>query len=276
MHLRLSPILLLPACTPSDGTDDTADTVADRDDSSDSSETPVDTADTGDLPMNASVSGTVLDLGGNAVVDARTNVCREACQFDYTDTDGSYAIIGLKPWPATYYIAPPDGLGLAHPLVPLTLGDAEQRALHAVVPPLDPGRPIPTTAAEVEVTDGLYLTLGVDTLTPAAFTELGDEVAAVLVPEGARLPVEIEGSVVALWYLDPFEATAERGIPVRIDNAWGLPPGQALELHFAHEPYDPGWELAGTLVVSLDGTRLEGDATIGILTTLALIDPAGT
>lgn len=222
------------------------------------------------IPM-AALSGTVRDANGAPLEDVRVNVCRMLCKTVNPNANGEWAYGAIEAWTAMFYVTPDEGSGYAHPMVVLTLAEGEARVLDVVVDALDAPRPLPATASEVEVTDGVFLTLGADILEPAPLTDLPSEVAAVRVPEAHRLPIELEGELLDVWYLSPWEATSESGVRVRLANAWGLAPGDRARVWAASEPTTYAWLDAGELVVTEDGLMLEGDTALPILTTIALV-----
>ncbi|MFZ5482005.1 MAG: carboxypeptidase-like regulatory domain-containing protein [Myxococcota bacterium] len=261
-------LFALLACTGGTGADpDDSGVAGDTDD-------PPPTDDTGTsstVPLTASLTGTVMDPDGNPVAGARVNVCRHVCRTITTEADGAYAFEALEAWTATYYVVPEEGSGYANPMVTLTLADGEARAIDVVLDPFDTPQGLPRVASEVEVTDGLYLTIGADNLTPPPLEDLPAEVAAVRVPAEHRLDVEVDGAVLDVWYLSPWEATSETGVAVRMDNLWGLAPGDRARAFVVSEPTAYTWLDAGELVVEEDGATLAGDASLPILTTLALV-----
>ncbi len=77
-----------------------------------------------------------------------------------------------------------------------------------------------------------------------------------------------------MWYIGPFEATSEVGLPLRVENRWSLPEGTTYAVYAAGDPYDPGWFSSGSLTVSSDGRHLEGEASLPLLTAVVLVDEA--
>ncbi|MES2642425.1 MAG: carboxypeptidase-like regulatory domain-containing protein [Myxococcota bacterium] len=263
-----SILSLLLACTgePSTPEDTALLTETDTD--------PPDEDDTGDTaeptPM-ASLTGTLTDADGAPTEGVRVNVCRVLCKTVQTDAGGAWGFAAIEAWTAMFYVTPAASTGFATPMGVLTLAEDEERVLDVVLDTFDPPRPLPSSASEVEVSDGLFLTLGADILEPAPLTDLPSEVAAVRVPTAHRLPVELDGELLDTWYLSPWEATSESGVGVRLANTWGLAPGDRARVWAASEPTTYAWLDAGELVVTEDGLMLEGDVALPILTTLALV-----
>jgi hypothetical protein len=156
-------------------------------------------------------------------------------------------------------------------IVPLTLADGEVRSLDVKMLEADTAT-MPTTATEVEVTSGLFLTAGADIVEPPPFTDLGD-LAAVLVAEADRLPIEVVDGPLAVWYLGPFEAESESGVAVRIANQWSLTPNQECALYASSGPTEFSWLSLGAFTVDGDGAFLTGASKLPILSTLVLSCP---
>ena len=246
---------------------DTAETSGEADADTDA-DTDTDTDADADA---ATLTGYVVDLDGKAVSGARVNICRDVCITDMSDDQGAYTLVTPYPETQAFYTVPPADSGLATPIAPHTPAMGQTVEIDVVMPALDPAQDLPPTAREVEVTDGLFLTVGADILEPAGVEELGEEVAAAPVSAEHSLPLELDGEVVAQWYVEPFEATSETGVELRLANQWSLPAGATYEVMVAGDPYDPGWIEAGTLTVSSDGQTLEGDAQLAVLTSVVLL-----
>jgi hypothetical protein len=264
-------LIVLVACGTAEPKDDTADTgEADADTDTDTDTDTDSDADT-DIAGTATLSGRVLEEDGTPVPDARVNLCRDTCFTVTTDLAGSYVYDALQAWTTSFYVLPPTGSGLMAPLATLTLEEEEVLSVDIVLHPPTASAPLPATAAEVELS-GLLLTAGADMLEPLPFTELGDTISAAAVDPAETLPLELEGAVLAVWHLAPFEATAAAGMPLRILNSWGLPPGESYRVWVVSEPYTYSWLDQGTLTVSEDGSTLEGSVLIPILSTVVLVD----
>jgi hypothetical protein len=162
--------------------------------------------------------------------------------------------------------------------VTLTLGEGEVRALDVVMTEPDAPKTLPDVSAEVEVAPGLFLVVGKDNLEPPFGAELPDEVGAALVTEATRLPIELEGVVIAAWYF----ASSPDGLPlVSIANTFGLSAGATVEVWNAGLPEiwlegteTNGWVSLGTLTVDAEGTLLTGEVELQALSTLVLLQPS--
>ena len=240
-----------------------ADTDSDTD-----SDTDTDTDTDGE---SATLTGRVLGVDGEPVSGARVNICRDVCLTDMSDEQGAYTLVTPYSETQAFYVVPPADFGLSTPIAPHTPAMGETLDLDVVVPSLGTARELPAKAEEVEVAEGLFLTVGADILEPAGFEELGDEIAAAVVSSEHSLPLDLDGEVLAQWYVDPFEATSESGVSLRLANQWSLSPGETYDVVVAGDPYAPGWLEAGTLTVSADGSTLEGDAMLSMLTSIVLL-----
>jgi hypothetical protein len=259
---------LLLACTGTDaesGKPDDSGSVTDTDTADTDTTDDSGTTDT----RTASLTGSVVGPDGSPLEGAAVNVCRMVCYRQNTDAAGAYVYDALEAWTASFYVIPAVGSGLATAMAPITWAEDEDKVIDVQMLELDDTHPIPATAAEVEVTDGLWLTLGMDTLTPPFGIDLVDT-AAVRVPVEDRLPLEVPGEVLDVWYLHPWESESEEGVPLRIANTWSLTPGETVRAWVSSLPLDYSWLDAGTLTVSEDGTMLEGDAELPVLTSLVL------
>jgi len=258
-------VLALWGCTSPDpeetGETDETDTGAETDTGED---TDVEVAAT------ASLVGTVVNEGGDPVAGARVNVCRITCRTVLTDDVGAYEFVELEPWIASFYVIPPDEDPYIPALVTLTLADEEDRTLDVTLFEGETND-MPDVAEEVEVAEGLFVTVGADVLEPAPLTELGDVVRGVAVPLELALPIEVDApEVIAVWHLGPFEATSEEGLPFRMANLWDLPANAEYAVWEASEPLEHDWHNVGTVTVDAQGEWLEGEGEITILTTVVL------
>lgn len=270
MTRSLAPLLLLLACgekeTPSD---DSPTTEGDADADSDTdTDTDSDTA----VEASASLTGTITDSDGNPIQGARVSMCKLVCRTDATDASGNYEIASLEPWAHSFEVVVPVD-GYSTPLVPLTMSADTAHTQNSVVPMLGAAQATPQSPREVEVTSGVWVTFGLDTI-ELPFGEDGAQTAGVLVPQSAWLPVELDGTVLAMWYLTPFDAhAASANLPFRLRNDWGLTPGTQVQA-WAADYNAAEWRSAGTMTVSQDGATLENDGTgLPVLATLVIVQP---
>ena len=252
--------------------DEGGDSPADTGEPSGEADADTDTDTDTDVDADAAtLTGYVLDVDSKPVAGARVSICRDVCLVDMSDDQGAYTLVTPYSETQAFYVVPPADSGLATPIAPHTPAMGQTVELDVVMPALDAPVDLPSSAREVEVTDGLFLTVGADILEPAGFEELGDEVAAAPVAAEHSLPLEVDGEVVAQWYVYPFEATSESGVALRLANQWSLPAGETYEVVVSGDPYEPGWIEAGTLTVSSDGESLEGDAELPLFTSVVLL-----
>jgi hypothetical protein len=269
--LLVFPVVVL-GCKgqPADSNDTDGGGDADTDTDSDS-DTDADTDADTDNFGTADLSGVVTDIDGDPVQGVRVNVCRLLCQTAMTDAAGAYTLTGLTATQSSFYAIPPTSrTDLLSQMTVLTLVDQEVRTEDIVMlHPTDAN--LPAHAAEIEPSPGLYLTIGEDNVTPAQFTELGTKVIAAAVDADHRMPIELEGNVVAVYYVNPFEATSEAGVPVRFDNAWGGSGAATYDVYAAGDPLEYSWLHAGTVSIQEDGS-VSGDAMLPILTTIVVVE----
>lgn len=260
IFMRPSVLFLLPllafACT-DDGDSDT-DMGTDPD-------TGMDTEADTDAP-GSQLRGTVTDADGNGLDGVRVNLCRQICTTTETESDGSYVMPGLPAQRYSLHIETHGDLDLADPAVPYDLADSEFVDLDVTVPSATPVA-LPTVSESIEYGTDLFLTLAAGDLT-LLFEDDPTQISVARVSTDVALPVDLEGTVEAVWYVDPWSAEAESAIPVEIRDTFSGVSGDEYRLYqLNYDDYD--WEDRGTL--TSDGTQLTGDATIVRLDTLVLI-----
>ncbi len=259
MHVTFL-VFSLAACT---GTPAETDTSGETD--------TVDTVDTetDDPGPQGTLEGTVIDDAGAPVAGARVNFCRGVCATTETDAQGHYSTL-VTAQVGSFYVR--EESALLDAIVPLAVAENETRTVDVTLFHAETTVTIPAVADEIEVGPGFFLTVGVDTLEPAIFEDLGTTIASTQVPVAQVLPIEVDaahGALVAAYYFAPFEAFSTSGLPFRIDNTFGLPANTALVAFAASGPDLYTWLPAGEVAVSADGTSIEG-GSLPILTTLVL------
>ncbi len=258
--MRHSTFFLLPllafGCTDSEDSDSDMGTDPD---------TGVDTEADTEAP-GTQLRGTVTDVDGNGLEGVRVNLCRQVCTTSQTDSDGSYLMPGLLPQRYSLHIETHGDLDFADPAVAYDLPDSEFVDLHIVVPATTPVV-LPNSAASVEYGTDLFLTLASGDLT-LLFEDDPTHVSVARVGTDVALPVDLAGTIEAVWYMDPWSAEAEVGIAVEIRDTFSGVGGDGYQLYqLNYDDYE--WEDRGTL--TSDGSMLTGDATIERLDTLVLI-----
>ena len=220
----------------------------------------------------AAVGGTVLGPDGEPAAGARVTLCHGACRFADVEDDGSFSFIEV---PADTYALHLTTLGTdldyADLLVAIELSPDEDRQIADPFPMAELGQATRVDAAgEVDAGNGLSLTVDPDTVTLPWNVDTFDLAAAAPTAFPPELPA---GDPLAVWYLDPFDATLDPGATARIANTWDLAPGTELELWTASYA-DYAWIEGGTVTVSDDGSELQG-GDIRVLSTLVLMDAGG-
>lgn len=268
-------ILALTACTGTDPADSGAatdtstftDSPTDTADPDTDSDTDLDTADTGFLP--AAVEGRVVDIDGQPLENILVTLCRGSCVSDNTDVGGDYLLLNVKPdnYPISF-VDLGGGYGVATPLFMLPVASGEERHLAEpmIMPPLSPRVALPSAPGDVEIVPGVTLTVDPEALWLAPW-EPSDVVQGAQAPSVPSL-VPFDDAL-AVWYLAPFKSLSDAPMPLTLDNAWGLAPGETAQAWVVSYFY-ADWVDAGTMTVSADGATLRG-AAIEELTTLVLV-----
>ncbi len=235
-------------------------------------------ADAADLEEVSSVelSGVLRDGAGVALEGFHINLCFNLCRTSPVGADGSYGLQDVEPlthlleiWPAS--TGPSAGLWLA-PMFPLSLASREQRTLDLLWLAPDKRVDLPETAAEVEIADGFFVTIGRDTARASIF--LADEFTelyGVRFPDATLPLIEDIEQPVAYWVLGPMDTKpVSEGFSVRFTNKWSLPDGTTLQVWHA-DLDDEGlgtWVLDGE--VSVKGDVISGDAKLPKLGSILL------
>ncbi len=216
-----------------------------------------------------SFAGTLTGPTGEPLSAWSLKFCNvTGCRMGETDAAGAFRFDDATTDPYAFEPVPPVGSGYATVLMPLTLDPDETRAVDIEVPMLDAAEPLSATPAEVELGSGLFVTVSTDLDAP-----FGAEAATEARGVQARvLPAfdDIPGTVIAAWYLDPFNYKSAEGLPFRIENQWFLADGSAL--HVWVGSYDDfAWLDAGEVVVS--GGSLSGTGRLPLLSSVVLVQP---
>ncbi len=256
--------LWLAACAPSPapgGSDGSASGAVD-------SSTPFTPPTTSEPVPTGSVEGVVAGPDGAPRAGVTVTLCHGACRFADTGADGAFRFDAVAPDRyALHFTTFGDG-GLADVLVAIDVADGEQRVLEAPVPRavLGPAVQVPSPA-EVEVVPGLFASVD-----PAAvdMPPFGPDAVEIAGARPATWPPGLPaGDVLDVVYLAPFDAAATPGLPLRVDNRWGLAPGETVAV-WASRYLDDAWVDAGTLTVSTDATELTGGA-VPVFSTVVLV-----
>ena len=251
-------------------TDTDTDSDADADTDTDA-DTDADTdTDTDTDIARGTLSGTVVS-GGGALQDNPLKLCRGlACLNEFTGSDGSFAFADVAADWHSFEIVVTDS-SRATVLVPVQLGAEEVFSLDVNVPDLDAASSMPSSPTEVEMGEGLLLTISGGDIEPPLFVDPATEVAGVRVPQADWIPVIGATEVVDQWFLAPYHHKAVNGgLPIRFENLWKLKDGTSYEVWVASYD-DSAWHSAGTVTVG--GGFLEGGVLIDEVSTVALVVP---
>jgi len=261
----IAMFLWLVACSPQDTAAPAADPTT-----QDTAEmtTATDTPDTDTTPATAMVQGVVVGPDGLPREGVTVTLCHGMCRFADTDASGAFRWdeVAAQTY-ALHFTTFSDG-GLADVLLAIDVADDEQLTLAEPVPLATLGGATPvSTNTEVEVAAGVFLTVDPGSVDLPPF---GPEtlIVAGAVP-AAHPPGLPDGEILEVVYVDPFDATAEPGLPLRIENRWGLAPGETVDV-WASSYADYAWIDGGTLTVQPDSIELTGGA-LPVLSTFVLI-----
>ncbi len=233
--------------------------------------TPLPDPDPEPLPTEedrARAEGIVRDGAGAAVEGAQVNLCLVVCRTELTDEAGAF-VHEVPPGTYSFHVVPPAGSGLAEPLVPLTLAEGDDLVLDVDLPSLEPAVALPLEAEEIEIAPGVFATTRQGDLT-VLFEDDPTEVAGVRVDEAAWPPLELDGTVLGVWVLSPYEAEADPGMPLRLAETWDLPEGSTHRL-YRSDYWSYGFVEVAELEVEGDWL-VDDDARLEVLTTLVLVE----
>jgi len=205
----------------------------------DSAGSPEDTA-TGDAGR-FSVSGRVLDLDDQPVVDVFVTVSTEYCIPDRTAEDGSFTVGDVDPGEKRLITYGETGdTGLFASVVFSFEADFELSFEDPVLAPaLDETWPLELDTDQViETTDGLVLSLAAGSVSVAPFAP--EELQVVRVPVARAPPFVSEGvSLVDLFALHPIQSTLDPPAAAAFPADTGLGEGQPVA--FWSLDYETGW-----------------------------------
>jgi hypothetical protein len=158
--------------------------------------------------------------------------------------------------------------GDAIAFVPYTLAEGEQTLDHTVISMGD-GVMLPDARAELEIAPNLFVSVGLGELEPPLFTDESDWIGGVAAVDASRLPIELNGSVLDVWYMGPFDHHADPGLGVRVVNTYGDLTDRTLEL-WVGDYESSSWLLAGTMSEGKEGLTLDG--SVSVVSTMVLLD----
>lgn len=281
---RFFPLaIVLAACSTGTDTPDDTDSDTQVDDTALPADTDVPTSCTQDAPATGSaLFGTVVDADNHALgsSEARIQFCRDVCYTAQCRGPGVWGFEGLASGKGSFEAKPLAGDDdLATVFLPLDLAEGSARPFAVELPRLSPAVAIPATAAPLEVTPGLFLTLGTGDLATPPLEPDATSVAAV---DGLSTapPIDgIDGTVLAVYYFSSFNypaadetdtlPDADHGIPYEIVDAWTLGAG-AGEVWIGE--YDTqSWHKVGDLIEGSVEGRLTTTNHLPKLSTVVVV-----
>ncbi|MCO4770075.1 MAG: hypothetical protein KDA24_08610 [Deltaproteobacteria bacterium] len=209
-----------------------------------------------------SVSGTVTVPDGISTPDQlRVDLCSGECRTETPEPDGSYAFdcVPVRSWAFDVVSGHPNE---ANAFVPISLEQGADRVLDPVILATQFTQPVPSVATEVGLGAGVWLTVDQSQLT---LGDVSGDLFAVAVPPEARLPVELDGEVLAMWYLEPFDVPVSPPAALRIQNSWGVASGDVTA--WVGSYIDAAWLPLNDLVVTDEALT----ASLPLISTLVLI-----
>ncbi len=233
--------------------------------------TPIDTDDTQTttLDLSASLAGSLVDPAGAPVAAAQILFCRGVlCRTGDTDASGTFSFDEVEVAWHSLEIRPPNS-DQAYVFAPVRFDTDQARAIDLIMPDIDPATPLQATATEIEMGAGLFVTVGSADLEPPLLVDPATEVAGVLLDPAWWVPTDdVAGTVLAQWSVKPFDHVAPNGLPIRIENTFGLADGTTTRV-WVGSYADSAWLDAGTLTAA--GGWLEGDARLPLTSTVLLV-----
>lgn len=215
--------------------------------------------------------GTVVDSAGTPVEGASILFCQAICLTDETDAQGRFGFPAVPSGWTAFEVIAPLGSGLATGFVPVIVVEDEDRDVNMTLPALDDAQAIPATPTELEIGTGLFVTVSDDALEPPTFVEDATETSGRLLDAADYPPLDFEeGSILAIWYMKPFNHRSKAGMPVAFANQWKLADGEVYRV-WQGSYDDQAWLDMGTVTVS--GDRIEGDAKLSLTSTTMLVGP---
>lgn len=245
-----------------------------------SDEEPAPDEGSDDKTPTSTLSGHVKDAAGNPLQEYRIQACFRACRIQFSGSDGTYSFSPIEDGTHLLELWSPgnsaDAGELLSPTFPVTLEAGQTRTLDLRWAAADKRVQVPEQHTEIEVANGLFLTIGKDTSTPS-FLDVNPytDVYGFQFPADALPPIEGAGAPLGLWVLGPTKTTAAAagGFPVGFTNSWGLPDGSTLHVWFAEQDPDTlagRWTPVGD--VTVQGSQARGSAAIRELGTVLLTE----
>jgi hypothetical protein len=183
----------------------------------------------------ATLLGTVIDTSGAPMKDAVLALCSSACFGAATDEKGAFAYVDV---PADHYklevrasSADPRRMGVV--FFPVDLPADAKLSLPAPIalPETGTGTMLGSGKQAIVIDDELSLHVDVDQIV-LPFAEKESYLAGVRVAEAywpAHVPTD--GSVLAVWALNPYAMTSMIPIGLSLTTALGLAPSTSIDVH---------------------------------------------
>ncbi len=161
--------------------------------------------------------------------------------------------------------------GIAVSFVPFTLVEGGN-VLDAQLFDMGEGVGLPKERGEVDAGGGVFLTGALSEMQAPDFMPEASWVGAVQVPEEAQLPVELNGDVVGMWYMGPFDYHLDPEFGIRLTGVKAGGTDRSYELWVAR--YETSaWERVGEATWDDEGVSIDGD--LSLVSTLVLMDVTG-
>ncbi|MFT4626497.1 MAG: hypothetical protein ACI8PZ_005174 [Myxococcota bacterium] len=167
--------------------------------------------------------------------------------------------------------AEPGGLAVA--FIPFTLVDGANTQ-DVKLFDMGDGHMLTADRQSIEVATGLTLDVSLDDIEPPLFIDPVDWIDAIQVPVADMPPIELNGTVLDLWYMGPFDFHSPGGVPVSIANTYGVDATLGTVELWVGSYESSAWEFVGT--ASDDGGgNLVFSGDLGLISTIVLIDSLG-
>jgi hypothetical protein len=267
MKIHLAAVLIAACSGPDDDGDDAPNDTDTPGTTSDTS-TPGDTDEDPVEPQ--ALEGTLVDPTGAPLVEWSVKFCNViGCRIDESDASGRVEYLDVELLPHSLEPVPPEGSDWATMNLPYTFEPNEEKVLTFVQQELGPLTPLTTTPVEIEMGEGLWVTVGSNDLEPPALHDPATTAGGVAVPQADWPTIDdVTGTVLAVWYTHPFDYVAANGLPVRIEGDLGLAEGTSIDL-LVGSYADFAWLEAGSLTVT--GGELVGSAELPLLSTIIAV-----
>jgi len=215
----------------------------------------------------ATLLGTVVDTTGAPMKDAVLALCSSACIGAATDEKGAFAYVGV---PADHYklevrASSAERRRMGVPFFPVDLPADAELSLPApiVLPETGTGTMLGSGQQIVVIDSELSLHVDVDQIV-LPFAEKESYLAGVRVAEEhwpANVPTD--GSVLAVWSLNPYGMTSMIPIGLSLTTALGLPPSTPIDVHMVGLG-DAELSKVGTAAVTANGDGVTTTTDEGI------------